>query len=299
MTRTRLSTFRPGRLVKVGALLPLLALALGLVGVIGVGTAQALPLLPPDPTGLSPTTACVGSVITFTGHEFYGTMTAQFGAAGSAPVYNISIPIGDNDSAQATVPAIPAGTYTVSLSDRYGSGADPVTLTVLPCAVQGPGNWNIATAKMTFKPPLHTTGKGTSALATSNFALTDPSDMLIIDKSAQAALSLSLPSNSCDELSGDTTATTSLNITWKPDSLSPTTVTFTGFTVTETSTGGVSLNFGGTGTSVSGSYATSDGGAGSTMNLTSTTTPDQLAASCASKAGLKTIAFSAGSLSLQ
>jgi hypothetical protein len=296
-------TARPGRLLKVGALLPAFAMVVGLASLTGMQSAHAYEDLGPEPTSMSPGTVCVGSVVTFYGHEFYGNMTAHFGSATTA-AYNIQIPIGDNDTAQATVPVIAAGTYTVSLSDTYGTGIVPTTLTVQQCVITGGGNWNLANTKavlVAFHPPIRFTGQTKPALGTSSFALTDPYDMGVIDKSAKATLSMALGSNACTALfdpPGTTPVTTTLNITWTPDSIAPSTVTFSGITMSEDSSGAISLNLGGQGTSVTGSYASSDSGASSTMTLPLVTTLGQLETGCETK-GQPSVTVSGGSLSLQ
>ncbi len=89
---------------------------------IGSQNAGAIYLLGPDPTSMTGSSGCIGSVVTFYGHEIYGGgMTADFGSY-TSNVYNINVPIGDNDTANATVPSAPAGTYTVTITDRYGNG---------------------------------------------------------------------------------------------------------------------------------------------------------------------------------
>ncbi len=292
---TRAVTTRFKRTLKLGVFLPAVALLVGLFTMIGSQNAGAIYLLGPDPTSMTGSSGCIGSVVTFYGHEFYGGgMTADFGSY-TSNVYNINVPIGDNDTANATAPSAPAGTYTVTLTDRYGNGAVPGTFTILPCIVIPRGNWIATSATMAFKPGLVNGGTGTSSSATSSFSLKQPFDMQVIDKSATATMSMSLGSNDCSSLSeGSTTATTTLNVTWKPNSIESTTVTFTGFSVSETSTGGISLTFGGDSTTATGSYASTDSGATSTLTLVSATTPAQIANSCAAKGGLKSLDFSVG-----
>jgi hypothetical protein len=280
---------------RVALLLPALAIALSLFAVAGVGTASAEPLLGPDPTGFNPGSGCVGSVINITGHEFYPSMTANFGA-NSTSVYNITIPIGDNDTAQVTVPAIAAGTYTLTLQDRYGTGTVG-SFDVLPCALTYWGNWNLTALKAKISPAIKNSTTGTTVISGAT-TLVDPQGTQVADNSAKATFSLSV-SGGCASLEGSSTATSTVNITWNPNSIEASTVSFTGFTAGSTGTSGVSFTFGGAGTSVSGSYAGDDSGASSSMTLTTKTSESALAAACASKKGLSKITFTSGQLELQ
>ncbi len=74
-------TGTPSIAKRVALLLPALAIALSLFAIAGEGTASAYELLGPEPTGFTPGSGCVGSVINITGHEFYPSMTANFGAS--------------------------------------------------------------------------------------------------------------------------------------------------------------------------------------------------------------------------
>jgi hypothetical protein len=308
---TRSSAVWSRFLHRAGMKLSVLVLAAGTLAVIGVQSAQAADLYHPEPTSMSPGSVCVGSVLSFAGHEFMGTMTAEFtptnsGPSQSATVYNIVIPVvpvEDNDTAQTTVPYnLPSGTYTVSLNDVYGDGTAPGTLTVHACPAPGPGHWNLGphSSAIAFKPVLRDVHPFKPATGSGTVQLIDPNDMLVIDTSAKAELKMALPSNSCAALlgSGSKTSATTLTITWQPDSISPSTVTFTGFSVTK-SHEGIILNFGGHGTRAKGSYAGPDAGASSTMTLTPKLTRAQLAKTCAAKSGLASLTLSAGSLSLQ
>ncbi len=210
--------------------------------------------------------------------------------------YNITIPIGDNDTAQVTVPAIAAGTYTLTLKDNYGTGTVG-SFQVLPCILPYWGNWNTQAMKATFKPALKNSSTGTTVI-TGVTSLVDPQGTQVADTSAKATFSLSV-SGGCASLEGSSTAASTVSVTWNPNSIEPSTVSFTGFTAGETGTSGVSLTFGGAGTSVSGSYAGDDSGASSTMTLTTKTSAAALAKACASKKGLSKVTFTSGQLALQ
>lgn len=285
------------RLVVIPAVL---ALAASLISIVGAQTASGEELLPPDPTSSTGASGCVGSVVTFYGHEFYPSMTALFGSY-STSVYGIVIPIGDNDTAQATVPNIPTGTYTLGLHDNYGTGTDPDTFTVVSCPFIGPATWENTKFAWAFDPPLTKSSKGETSVATGTAALTGGASFdHDYPTPGSETLSTDVGPNSCSALAGGTTETTTLNINWSPDSITSSTVTFTGFEEAETSTGDVQFTFGGSGvgTSVTGSYAGTDGGASSEMTLTTSMTSAALTKACDGKNGLKSIKIVSGTLAL-
>jgi hypothetical protein len=154
---------------------------------------------------------------------------------------------------------------------------------VEPCIVIGPATWQYTKFTMAFIPPLSKNSKGETSVATGTAALTGGASFdHQFPTPGSESLSTSLGPNTCSALAGGTTETTTLNITWSPDSVTSSTVTFTGFEATETSTGDVELTFGGTGagTSVTGSYAGTDGGASSEMTLTSNMTSAAITKAC-------------------
>jgi len=286
----------------------ILAIAAAAVTMTGIQSAHAADLYHPDPASMSHGPDCPGEVLSFTGHEFMGsgmtmtyTMTVSpHTAYAGYGTYNVTVPIGDNDTAQTTVPAIPAGSYTVSLADAFGSGTAPGTLSVLPCRIHWGGNWVIAHTTMAFKPALNHAGPFKATAGTGSIPLTEPHDMVVANTAANASVKLTLPSDSCAALlgKGSATAVTTLQITWQPNSISPSAVTFTGFSATKTGTT-IALRFGGGRTKVTESYAGPDGGASSTMTLTPALTRAKLARACAAKPGLTKLTIATGSLSLQ
>jgi hypothetical protein len=158
------------------------------------------------------------------------------------------------------------------------------------------------TGSVDFAPPLTT--KGTSAETTtisvtsSDCAVTGSNVNAV--KSGVGTATISSPTNSCAGLL--TPRPLSVDVTWDPSLVHTSVVMFSGYTVDTNGPGGgggfTLPDTGGT-AKVTGSFAGSDKGAGSTAATYSSMTTNQLLAACGSSTGLASIPVTSGTISLK
>ena len=157
------------------------------------------------------------------------------------------------------------------------------------------------TGAVSFSPPLTTKGgsaETSSINVTSTGCTPSGSNVTSVTKGVGTA-TLSNTSNNCTGLLNAQPLT--ITIRWSPSTIKPTVVKFSSYAVTEVSGGKGAFDLPGTkGTaSVTGSFAGSDGGAGSTSVAVSNETATQLLAGCGSSAGLVSIPVASGTLTLK
>ncbi|HYA68317.1 MAG TPA: hypothetical protein VED63_06265 [Acidimicrobiales bacterium] len=108
---------------------------------------------------------------------------------------------------------------------------------------------------------------------------------------------LTTTTNNCDDLTSGEIRGVALVIRWSPTKIGDSTLAFPGFT--PVAGGKVGLSAGGAGTTVSGSYAGTDGGASSTLALISNLSATQEVKACQSVRGLRSVTIQEGTLVLQ
>jgi len=157
------------------------------------------------------------------------------------------------------------------------------------------------TGSVSFSPALTKTGtspESATISVTSAGCTTSGSDVHVTSGAGTATLSD--PNNSCTGLI--TPRQLTVDITWTPPTVHSSAVTFSGFTVATNGPGGgggFTLPSASGTAKVTGSFAGSDHGAGSTSAVYSSDTVTQLLAACGSAAGLATIPVTSGSLDLK
>ena len=151
---------------------------------------------------------------------------------------------------------------------------------------------------VTFSPPLIEGGTNPEVvLAQVTLTGCTAADGGTTPETGYATVSLIAPTNDCDSLeAGGEDIDTPLAIGWSPTALGTSAVTFPGFELT--SNGDAGFTLGGTGTSVSGSYAGDDGGTSSIVTGYSTMSPDEIGAACLSSDGLESLTIAGGNVSL-
>ena len=150
---------------------------------------------------------------------------------------------------------------------------------------------------VTFSPPLIEGGTNPEVVL-AQVMLTDcTASGGITPDTGYATVSLSAPTNDCAglEAAGESIATP-LAIGWSPTTLGTSAATFPGFSLA--SNGDAGFTLGGTGTTVSGSYAGDDEGASSIVTGYSTMTSDEIGAACVSSEGLESLTIAGGNVSL-
>jgi hypothetical protein len=153
---------------------------------------------------------------------------------------------------------------------------------------------------VSFSPPLTTSGKDaetTSISVTASGCTTAGSNVTSVTKGVGSA-TISSPTNACSGLL--TSRPLSIKVAWTPATTRPSVVTYSGYEVTSAGGhGGFTLPSPGGTAKVTGSFAGSDGGAGSTAVTVSSQGTTQLVAECGSSAGLASIPVTSGSLTLK
>lgn len=158
------------------------------------------------------------------------------------------------------------------------------------------------TGSVDFAPPLTTKGTTaeTTTISVTSTGCTVTGSNVNAVKSGIGSATISSPTNSCAGLL--TPRPLQVHITWDPSLVHSSVVTFSGYTVDTNGPGGgggfTLPDTGGT-AKVSGSFAGSDKGAGSTAATYSSMTTNQLLAACGSSAGLASIPVTSGMLSLK
>jgi hypothetical protein len=195
---------------------------------------------------------------------------------------------------------LPLGLVATLASCSSGSSpsAGPTT-TAQTLATGGITCTNI-TGSLTFTPPLTTKGGSaeSTAITLSAAGCTTQGSNVSTVTGASGSATITSTTNSCTGLLNSRALT--VTMTWTPSSIRDSVVTFSGYGgVTNTSGGeGFKLpNAGGT-AKVTGSFAGSDRGAGSTATTYSDQTGTQLLTACGSSAGLPSLHVSSGALTL-
>jgi len=155
------------------------------------------------------------------------------------------------------------------------------------------------TGTVSFAPPLATSGKAaetTTVTLRASKCNTSDSDVSVVSGAATATINRA--TNACASLL--TSKAITATVTWKPTSIRPTVVRFSGFSVTADKAGDAGFALPGPGHSVdvTGSFAGADHGARSQAVVFSSQPATQPLAACAQASGLSTIVVASGALTL-
>lgn len=190
------------------------------------------------------------------------------------------------------------GTVAAACSSSGSSSTAPPG-TKTPFVATGSLHCKKVKGTVQFSPPLTTAG-GRSETTTVVASLGDCTPAGSTDKTkphGTARLTLNTPSNACSSLTTSQAAT--VNITWRPKRIEPTSVSFTGFDVTSQN-GNYGFTLPGTGhtASLTGSFAGTDGGATSIASIFSDQGSSQILAACGSSSGLSAVTITSGTVTL-
>ncbi len=174
------------------------------------------------------------------------------------------------------------------------------TTTTLTLATGGITCTNI-TGSLTFAPPLTTKGASAESTAISLHVAgcsTHGSNISSVPGGSGSA-TITSATNACAGLL--TSRALMIAITWAPSTIRQSLVTFSGYGGASNTSGdeGFTLPNAGGGTKVTGSFAGSDHGAGSTAATFSNQTGSELLAACGSSSGLTSIQVTSGTLTLK
>ena len=189
----------------------------------------------------------------------------------------------------------------VVVTTAAACGSSPTSSAPKVVVATGDVSCTGVTGTVSFAPSLTNTGKSpesASISVTSTGCTTSGSDVHVTSGAGTATLSD--PTNSCTGLV--TPRQLTVDITWTPSTVHSSEVTFSGFSVATNGPGGgggFTLPSASGTAKVSGSFAGSDHGAGSTSAVYSSDTVTKLLAACGSAAGLASIPVTSGSLTLK
>jgi len=179
--------------------------------------------------------------------------------------------------------------------------SSPSTPVATVVVARGGVTCNTITGSLTFSPSLTTKGgaaETTSITVNAAGCVTAGSNVSRVIRGVGTA-TLTSTSNSCAGLLNSRPLT--IDIAWTPATVHPSVVTFTGYGGTSGPSGGEGfmLPKSGATAKVTGSFAGSDHGAGSTATAFSGQTTTQLLTACESSAGLTSIAVTSGTVTLK
>ncbi|HLN41111.1 MAG TPA: hypothetical protein VK215_01570 [Acidimicrobiales bacterium] len=179
--------------------------------------------------------------------------------------------------------------------------SSPTTPVATVVVARGGVTCHNITGSLTFSPSLTTKGgaaETTSITVNAAGCGTSGSNVSRVIKGVGTA-TLTSTSNSCAGLLNSRPLT--IDIAWTPATVHPSIVTFTGYGGASGPSGGegFTLPKSGATAKVTGSFAGSDHGAGSTATAFSGQTTTQLLTACESSAGLTSIAVTSGSVTLK
>lgn len=194
-------------------------------------------------------------------------------------------------------------TLAASCSSSPSSSTSSTAATTTTTAAVSSGDVSCTgiTGALTFSPPLTTKGSAAESTAVSLRAsgctTTGSSGPAVTASTATATISST--TNSCAGLI--TSRPLTVTVTWSPSTIRPSVLTFSGYSPVMNSSGqeGFTLPAAGGTAKVSGSFAGSDLGGGSTSQIFSNQTGTQLLTACGSSAGLASLQVTSGSLSLK
>jgi len=178
------------------------------------------------------------------------------------------------------------------------SAAPPTTTLTL---ANGEVTCTNITGALTFSPPLTTKGgsaESTAITLTASGCTTTGSNVTAVTGATEST-TITSATNSCTGLL--TSRALTINIGWKPSTIRPSVLTFSGYAGTSSSAGdvGFALPDKGGNAKVTGSFSGADHGSGSTATALSDQTGTQLLAACGSTAGLTSIQVSSGTMTLK
>jgi hypothetical protein len=196
---------------------------------------------------------------------------------------------------------LPLGLVVTLAACSSGStpSAGPTT-TAQTLATGGVTCTNI-TGSLTFTPPLTTKGGSaeSTAITLSAAGCTTQGSNVSTVSGASGSATITSTTNSCTGLLNSRPLKVAM--TWSPSTVRSSVVTFSGYGGVTNASGGEGFklpNAGGT-TKVTGSFAGSDHGAGSTATTYSNQTGTQLLTACGSSAGLPSLQVTTGTLTLK
>lgn len=189
---------------------------------------------------------------------------------------------------------------TAVLASACSSGSSSASGSSAPAVASGSVTCNEVTGGLAFSPPLTVTGTspetGTIRLHASGCTTSGSSAATV--GSGTAAVTLTSPTSTCSGVL--TLRSVALTIHWTPSTIAPSTLTFSGYSITTKPAGNGGFSFpdpGGT-AKVTGSFAGTDAGASSTAAIYFDPSVAQLEAVCRSS-GLPSIPVTSGTVTLK
>ena len=187
---------------------------------------------------------------------------------------------------------------TAVLASACGSSSSSGS--TAPAAATGAVTCSNIIGGLSFSPPLTATGSGpeTASIRLQASGCTTSGSSVSTVTSGTAKVTLTSPDSTCAGVL--TLRSVALTIRWAPPSILPSTLTFSGYSIVSKPSGSGGFTFpdpGGT-AKVTGSFAGSDGGAGSTATIYFDPSVAQIQTVCRSS-GLASIPVTSGTVTLK